>query len=170
MRRAVAVALVTAFALLGLAQPAFAHNTLTSSDPEDGSSIDAGPSRVTLTFNDDVQPGEGNQIAVVGPGNTLWTKDGGVEVDGRTASIPLAPLGPAGEYTLNYRILSADGHVVRDQLKFTLTKAGDGRPVGKLAETEDGGDGVPLWVWIAGAGVLLAAGLVLALRMGKEPE
>jgi hypothetical protein len=27
---------------------------------------------------------------------------------------------------------------------------------------------VPAWVWIAGAGVLLAAGLVLALRMGGK--
>ncbi|MDI5980810.1 copper resistance protein CopC, partial [Amycolatopsis magusensis] len=35
--------------------------------------------------------------------------------------------------------------------------------------THSDSGGVPLWVWIAGAVVLLALGLVFALRAGKEP-
>lgn len=170
MRRASVVLLVAAFALLGLAQPALAHNTLTGSNPADGASIADAPAEVTLTFDDDVQPGEGNQISVVGPDKTLWA-DGEVSIDGTKARVGLAPLGPEGRYTIAYRILSADGHPVTGKVGFTLTQAGDGQPVGRVESGgESGQGGVPLWVWIAGAGVLLAVGLVLALRMGREQE
>lgn len=183
MRRLLAVALLTVFAVLGLAQPAFAHNTLTSSNPADKASIDEAPDAVTLTFNDVVQQGPGNQIVVTGPGGTTWTEaDGQVEVDGTKASVDLPPLGPAGKYTIGYRILSADGHVVQNQLSFTLTKPGAGaaapsseastpdnqaqQPADQTAGEDSGG--LPLWVWIAGAVVLLGAGLVFALRLGKD--
>lgn len=172
MKRLIAAVLLAVFAAVGFAQPAFAHNTLTSSNPKDGSSIAAAPDTVTLTFNDDVQPGEGNQIVVSGPGDTRWTSGSAqVDVDGTKAGISLPPLGPAGEYTIAYRILSADGHVVKDVLSFTLTEDGDGKPLSTGAD--DGGEdsgGLPLWVWIVGAVVLLGAGLVFALRLGREQE
>lgn len=183
MRRLLTVALLTVFAVLGLAQPAFAHNTLISSNPADKASVDEAPEAVTLTFNDTVQPGPGNQIVVSGPGGTTWTEaDAEVEVDGTKASVELPPLGPAGKYTIGYRILSADGHVVQDQLSFTLTKPGAGvaapsseastpddqakQPADQPAGEDSGG--LPLWVWIVGAVVLLGAGLVFALRLGKD--
>lgn len=172
MKRLIAAVLLAVFAAVGLAQPAFAHNTLTSSNPKDGSSIAVAPDAVTLTFNDDVQPGEGNQIVVGGPDGTRWTSGSEpVDVDGTKASTALPPLGPAGKYTVAYRILSADGHVVKDVISFTLTEDGGGQPLstGAAEGGEDPG-GLPLWVWIVGAVVLLGAGLVFALRLGREQE
>lgn len=168
MTRTLIVALVSVFALLGLAQPAFAHNTLTTSDPKDGSSIAAGPEQITLTFDQAVQAGEGNQVVIGGPGKTRWA-DGAVEVEDNVVRTELPPLGPKGEYTIGYRVLSADGHVVNGVVSFTLTEPGDGKPLaGSTGTATD--DGLPLWVWIGGAVVLLAVGLVLALRMGREQE
>jgi hypothetical protein len=61
----------------------------------------------------------------------------------------------------------------------SLTKAGNGTPAPASADnagdgSADGGSdsgGLPIWVWLAGAVVLLGAGLFVALRIGgKQPE
>ncbi|MGH3516437.1 MAG: copper resistance CopC family protein [Haloechinothrix sp.] len=182
MKQLTVGALLAVCAVLGLGTPASAHNVLISSDPDKGASLDAGPEQVTLTFDQSIQSGDVNQIAVTGPGGTQWTT-GPVEVDRNVATVPVAPLGPAGEYTIGYRVLSSDGHPVSGEIPFTLTKAGSGLPTPTTPEQPDaqpdpdqpdaddaGSSGLPLWVWIAGAVALLAAGLVLALRLGKEPR
>ncbi|MGH3431895.1 MAG: copper resistance CopC family protein [Thermocrispum sp.] len=184
MRRSVAFVVMTVLAAVGLAelaQPAFAHNTLTSSNPAKNAKVDQAPEQVTLTFNADVQSGPGNQIVVSGPDGKQYTEPSAeVAVDGTSARVDVPSLGPAGKYTIGYRILSADGHVVQNQLSFTLTTAdaaaapGSSEPGGQTSggpaasgEPADDG-GLPLWVWIAGAAVLLGAGLVFALRLGRE--
>lgn len=170
MKRLLTAALLALVAAVGLAQPAFAHNTLIDSNPKENSRIDVAPDAVTLTFNDDVQPGEGNQVVVSGPGGTRWTSPTAkVDVDGQTARAALPALGPAGKYTVAYRILSADGHVVKNAISFTLTQDGGGESLSASPEDEDSG-GLPLWVWIGGAVLLLGAGLAFALRLGREQE
>jgi hypothetical protein len=84
---------------------------------------------------------------------------------------PVRELGPAGVYTIAYRIISADGHPVSGTLTFTLTTAGDGTPAAPPADSAAGDDsgGVPIWVWIGGAVVVLGIGLFFALRIGGKP-
>jgi methionine-rich copper-binding protein CopC len=176
----VALAL-TVVAVLGTATPALAHNVLISSDPANGSSIAAGPQKISLTFDQYVQGADVNQIAVTGPGGGQWA-EGPISVVNNVISAPLRPLGPAGKYTIGYRVLSADGHPVTGELTFTLTAAGTGTPATVDAAKSPGGTasqatsqassstGVPIWVWIAGAVVLLAIGLTVALRSGRSAE
>lgn len=179
MRKAFVTLALTVVAMLGLATPALAHNVLISSDPAKDAKLDTGPSTITLTFDAPVQSGDVNQVAVTGPDGGKWT-DGVVKVSGNVVTAPVRPLGPAGEYTVGYRILSDDGHPVSSEVKFTLTKAGTGTPAAPQANNPAGsanggqhnegsgsGGGVPIWVWIAGAVVLLGIGLTLALRTGK---
>ena len=176
MRRVVSLlltGLVAGAAVLGTATPAFAHNVLISSDPRDGAQLEAGPASITLTFDQPVQAGEKfNTVTVTGPEGTRWEADGEPTVKNSSVVFPIRPLGPAAEYTVGYRILSADGHPVTGSLKFTLTKAGDGTPAPASASTAEGsspsGGGVPIWVWIVGAAVLLAGGAFLALRGGAD--
>jgi copper resistance protein C len=176
MRRLAGLVLVVGLAMLGSAPPAAAHNSLIGSEPKDGALLESGPVQIDLKFDQPVQAGQGlNSIAVIGPNNDRW-EGGPVTVASNVVSTPVRPLGPAGTYKIGYRILSADGHPVSGELKFTLTRAGTGTPaeVGvppsdqAASAPADGGGGVPTWLWIAGAGVLLAAGLVLALRMGGK--
>ncbi|QWF80341.1 copper resistance CopC family protein [Amycolatopsis sp. CA-230715] len=170
MKKAVLTIALAAAAVLGTATPAFAHNVLVSSDPPKGASVETGPSKITLTFDAPVQPGN-NQLAVTGPDGNQWT-DGGVEVASNVVSAPVRPLGPAGVYKVGYRILSADGHPVSGETEFTLTKAGTGTPAAAKPADQDtakssGSSGVPVWVWLVGAVVVLGAGLTLALRTGS---
>ncbi|MEU8630856.1 copper resistance CopC family protein [Amycolatopsis sp. NPDC048633] len=179
MRKALVALALTVVAVLGTATPALAHNVLISSDPADGSSVAAGPQKVSLTFDQYVQGADVNQIAVTGPGGGQWA-EGPISVVNNVISAPLRPLGPAGKYTIGYRVLSADGHPVTGELTFTLTAAGTGTPATVDAAKSPGGSssqatspassstGVPIWVWIAGAVVLLAIGLTVALRSGAK--
>ena len=66
-------------------------------------------------------------MTVVGPDGNLWST-GEPRVEGAVISIDVMPLGPAGTYTVNYRVTSADGHVVSGSWPFHLTTAGTGHP------------------------------------------
>jgi len=171
MRRVAAVLLLTLLGVLGLATPAFAHNQLTSSNPQDKASVDASPGEIVLTFDQPVQAGEGlNTVAVTSENGDHW--EGGVaEVASNVVTTPVRELGPAGVYTIAYRVISADGHPVDGTLTFTLTEASDGTPAPKPADSAaDDSGGVPIWVWIGGAVIVLGAGLVFALRIGGKPN
>ncbi|MEU4314759.1 copper resistance CopC family protein [Nocardia sp. NPDC024068] len=168
------VALVTGLLGLGLglaAGPAAAHSTVVGSDPADGATLDAGPARATLTFNEPLQPNF-PAMTVVGPDGNLWSK-GDPVVDGRNISVEVGELGPAGVYRMAYRVTSADGHVVDGEQSFTLSAPGSGTP-GPAADAagsgSDSGGGVPVWVYILGALVLFGGGLAFALfgsNLGK---
>lgn len=183
MRRAVALLLsgmVAGGVMLGLATPALAHNVLVDSDPKDGASVEAGPQTISLTFDQAVNGGENlNTVTVIGPDNTHWEAVGEPTIKNNTVTAQVRPLGPAAEYTVGYRILSADGHPVTGSVKFTLTKAGTGTPApaneikgsgSTTAQTgtpgEDGG--MPIWPWLIGAVALLGGGVFLALRGGAK--
>ncbi|ROP39276.1 copper resistance CopC family protein [Saccharothrix texasensis] len=180
MRRVVSLlltGLVAGAVALGTAAPAFAHNVLVGSDPKDGSQLAAGPATITLTFDQPVQAGEKfNTVTVTGPEGTRWEADGEPTVKDNSVVFPVRPLGPAAEYTVGYRVLSADGHPVTGSLKFTLTTAGSGTPAPAASDAEgsgstsSGGGGVPIWVWIVGAAVLLGGGAFLALRGGAAGD
>lgn len=166
---AVAIALLTAgLAVLG-AGPAAAHSVLVSVDPADGAQLSTGPARVTFTFNENLQPSFPS-VTVVGPDHNLWS-EGQPVVDGPHVSIAVRELGPAGKYTMAYRVTSADGHPVSGTRSFTLTTAGHGTPGPKAggANSSGGGSGgVPVWVFIVGAVVLFGGGLAFALIGGKK--
>ncbi|MDS1269901.1 copper resistance protein CopC [Lipingzhangella sp. LS1_29] len=99
---------------------ASAHNVLIDSSPEDGATVDTMPDEVELVFNEEVLEG-GNAITVVGPdGNTDYAEGENVRLDGTSAAVDIAPLEEAGAYTVDYRIVSADGHPIEESISFTL--------------------------------------------------
>lgn len=175
----VVTAVVVAFlTLVGFATPAFAHNQLIGSNPANEASVPSSPAAVELTFDQPVQNGEGlNAIAITGPEGTNWSV-GPAEVASNVVTASVDGLGPAGVYKIGYRILSADGHPVSGELTFTLTTAGDGAPAPastasdiEASDSSSDDGGLPIWVWILGAVVLLGAGLTVALRIGgKQPR
>jgi copper resistance protein C len=177
MRKLLAVLALSGLGLFAFAAPAWAHNSLVSSNPAEDASLAAGPQTVVLTFDQPVQEGEGlNSVAVTGPDGKEW-QGGPATVDSNVVSAPVRELGPKGVYTIGYRIVSADGHPVSGKVTFTLTTAGNGTPApasastGSAAPATGENSGLPIWVWLVGAGVLLGAGLFVALRMGgKQPE
>nr|WP_284234655.1 MULTISPECIES: copper resistance CopC family protein [unclassified Mycolicibacterium] len=141
---------------------ASAHAIRVSADPASDASVGAGPARATATFNEQLQT-DFAAMTVVGPDGNLWS-DGPVEVTGAAASVGLMPLGPAGTYTVNYRVTSADGHVVSGAWSFTLTVAGTGTPGKKVGQSADHADGLPVWPFVALAAVIVGVGAWVAVR------
>jgi methionine-rich copper-binding protein CopC len=176
MRRVVALVLAVGAALLLGAGPAWAHSQLDASNPADGASVATSPPAVSLTFNEDVQPGF-TVITLIGPDGKDYHSGDATETD-QTVTVKALPLGPAGVYQIGYRVVSADGHPVSGKTSFTLTAAGPGsanaqvpaataapNAVPSAAPPEP--EGAPVWPWIVGAVLLVGAGVVLALRLGR---
>jgi methionine-rich copper-binding protein CopC len=149
------------------AQPASAHAARVSADPADNAVLATGPDRVTATFNERLQTAFA-AMTVVGPDGNVWST-GEPTVQGAAVGIALRELGPAGTYTVNYRVTSADGHVVSGSWSFRLSVPGTGSPGPRAAEPAADG-GIPVWPFVAVAVALVAAACLWALRRGpREP-
>lgn len=164
-RSGVVIVLVVLGLLLG-SGPAGAHSYLVSSDPADGSSVAAGPSRVTLRFNEPLQDGF-DQVTVVGPDGNLWST-GEATVDGSSVSVGVTELGPVGTYTIGYRVISGDSHPVTGTVAFTLTTAGAGTPGASAVPPAGVDDGLPAWPFVVGAFVVFGAGLSVTARRTRR--
>jgi methionine-rich copper-binding protein CopC len=140
---------------------ASAHAARVSADPADDAVLTTGPDRVSATFNERLQTTFA-AMTVVGPDGNLWSR-GEPTVQGAVVGVGLRPLGPAGTYTVNYRVTSADGHVVSGSWSFRLAVPGIGTP-GPPAAGGGGGGGVPVWPFVVVAVVLVAAGVLWAVR------
>ena len=159
--RIVAVSLLLIAVTLGAtstAAAASAHAARVAADPAENAAVSTGPSRVRATFNEDLQTTFA-AMTVVGPDGNLWSS-GQPQVQGAVVSVGVRPLGPTGNYTVNYRVTSADGHVVSGSWSFRLTSPGTGTP-GPAPDTSDTSSGdMPVWPFIVGA-VVLVGGAVL---------
>ncbi|MCV7099219.1 copper resistance CopC family protein, partial [Mycobacterium palustre] len=105
---------------------ASAHAARVSAEPADNATVATGPQRVSATFNERLQTTFA-AMTVVGPDGNVWST-GDPTVQGAVVGVGLRPLGPAGTYTVNYRVTSADGHVVSGSWSFRLTVPGTGTP------------------------------------------
>jgi methionine-rich copper-binding protein CopC len=164
MRFAALLAGLVAFAI-ALAPVASAHAVLIATDPAKGAKLATGPAQVSATFNEPLQTAFA-AATVVGPDTNLWST-GDPRVDGAVISVALRPLGPAGSYTVNYRVTSADGHVVTGSWAFELTTPGSGTPGPPAASTAATG-GIPVWPFVAGGAAVIVIAAGWALRRAKR--
>ena len=124
MKRALAVgllALVTLGASVAIVPTAHAHSELISSDPADGASLEAPPQTVSFTFNEPLLPDFVRFIATDPSGTTGDLPVSSVE--GETATIAWPAAAPAGEWTVNYRVVSQDGHPIEGGITFAYAAA-----------------------------------------------
>ena len=141
---------------------ASAHATRIATDPVENTELSQAPQKVSATFNETLQP-QFAAMTVVGPDGNLWST-GDPKVDGAVVSVGVRPLGPSGTYTVNYRVTSADGHVVSGSWSFRLTVSGTGTPGPSASTTNPSDDGFPVWPFFVAAGVIVAAGAFWAVR------
>lgn len=159
LRRILAIALlITGLAMAGTAV-AWAHAVRVAADPTPESSLTTAPTQVSATFNEQLQP-DFAAMTVVGPDGNLWS-DGAPHVQGAVVSVGVRPLGPAGAYRVNYRVTSADGHVVSGSWTFIMTATGNGTPGPSAAAAAYQPErGLPVWPFVLGAAVVIACALM----------
>jgi len=167
IRRFVAALALAGLGLVAVATPAFAHAELISSNPAKDGSVTAAPQQIQLTFNETVSP---ESITVTGPQGTQWTV-GQIAVEGPVVTAPVQAVGPAGQYTISYRVVSDDGALVTGTVAFTLTAPAStgAAPSSGSAAPGSSGDtqGLPPWLWVLAIAVLLGAGAVIGRRVRR---
>ncbi|MGA1689558.1 MAG: copper resistance CopC family protein [Candidatus Nanopelagicaceae bacterium] len=152
--------------LLFLISPASAHTSLVSSLPESGAVLNEVPSEVRLKFNEDlllVDTKNPNRVEVNnGIGQVV---SGMTMVDGPEIYTPLdLSFEPSGEYTVKYRVVSADGHPIEGEYQFTVASP----EVISAPVVDEPEDGSNLLVRLAQTLLVLAGiGIFALLRLRK---
>lgn len=104
-------------ALVGGGGVAHAHSELVSTSPEDGQVLEAPPTEVTFTFNEDLLPDFVSFVATSASGEV--TDLVVIGVDGPTSVVAWPTEAPGGEWRVDYRVVSADGHPVDGSITFS---------------------------------------------------
>ena len=111
--------LLSGLTLVSVAGPASAHDVLRSTNPKDGTHVETPPAEVVLTF-DEPALALGTEVLVTGPSGSVATGPPRL-VDNEVRQALAA--GPAGAYTVVWRVTSADGHPVSGTFGFTADQA-----------------------------------------------
>jgi methionine-rich copper-binding protein CopC len=120
MRRTVWFELTLLILLLGFPSSGWSHAYLVKSSPARRAVLSGVPARVGLWFNERLEA----QFSQA----TVWNTQGH-QVDGGDVQVDPAdakqlsvgiPTLPPGTYTVKYRVLSVDGHVVESEFSFTV--------------------------------------------------
>lgn len=186
LSRAATALVLAGAALFASAAPALAHTELTGSTPAAGAALATPPTKVELTFEEPVSAVAGG-LAITGPDGTRWTVGKPTVVD-KTVSAPVtAETGPAGAYSLTWKVKASDGDDVTGKIDFTLTAAvpasttaapttsasaaAPSTPVSTAAAAPaaDTSGGIPGWVWIIVAVVVLAVAVAFLVR-SRRPK
>lgn len=118
MRKTIA-SLAATFAVLAFSSaPASAHTTLVSMSPAADSIVTVAPTKVVLTFDENISP-DGDGITVTAPDGSRI--DVGKPVASKNQlGVDLGPISFNGHYLVNYRVVSSDGHPVEASVGFDV--------------------------------------------------
>lgn len=114
MKKTMLIAMIGFLSVAGLAQ---AHTHLEKAEPADNAVLASSPDKLTLRFSEATQltaltiqkAGEAQQKEIEALPKVAATEH----------TLPLASLAP-GNYTVNWRAIGADSHVVTGSLHFTV--------------------------------------------------
>ena len=174
--------LITIFAaaaavlLLGVA-PAQAHSMLIGSTPAADATVASSPDGIELEFNQPINTAFATVTLTDSSGTQRGSSEAIVDAERVRLAIP-EPL-TAGEYTVGYRVVSADGHPITGSYAFTVTAAAGQTPTSEAQEaspssgaaepetneaqvapedSQSSGSSIPLLLGFAVLGVLVIAG------------
>ncbi len=112
-----AVSLADAAPLPAVSTALPGHSALVSSQPADGASLATGPTEIVLTFNENINPSFTQVALTRGEGAVTLSP---AKVAGPVVRATLADPGP-GAYRIAFRVVSADGHPISGETRFTVT-------------------------------------------------
>jgi len=173
MNRIVVISAAIAFLLLG-APGVSAHSDLVGTNPMDGSIVADAPASITLQFNEEPLDSLVEVIITDAQGDVMVIDT--AEAAGTDVLVPWPGSLGAGDYTVAYRVVSADGHPVTGTFTFTYTGGAstDTAPVidkaaaaEVLADVEQSNSNLPLILGIA-ALVVAAIAIVLMRRRSRR--
>ena len=148
---------------LCIASAAWAHATLLSSEPADGSVLTLPPKMVQLHFNESVAPAVIGVIDADGKARDVATR-----AVGQSVLIVLPDDLPQGTQIVSYRVVSQDGHPVAGSMVFSIGAVTGAAPPAKASP-------LAVLIWLARIGVYLGlfvgvGGAFFAAWIGQGPS
>lgn len=114
------ITLIALAAVLLAPSTASAHASLVKAIPAQRTVVFTAPKQVQLWFNERLEPKFCHVTVYDATGKSMDTGDSKVAAsDPKQLAVTLKPLA-AGVYTVKYRVLSVDGHVVQNTYTFTV--------------------------------------------------
>lgn len=106
------------------AAPVLAHAQLVKAEPARRAVLDKAPTQVRLWFNEEIE-GAYTSLSVLGANKKPVTdaKPEVVSDDPKSVVLPLPELKP-GKYTVKFRVLSVDGHIVDESFNYKVKNKG----------------------------------------------
>ncbi|KQV16417.1 Cu resistance protein [Rhizobium sp. Root1203] len=105
---------------LGLCGQALAHAHLTASVPADKATVAIAPTEIDLRFSEELEL-KFSGISIVGPGKAaVKVGDARLLDEGKTLTLPVTEKLDAGRYTVEWHVLSTDGHKTKGALDFVV--------------------------------------------------
>ena len=106
---------------------ASAHTSLLAASPKIGSTVSSIPEIVDLTFDDDLMKlssvgAKANSIIVTDPSGKKISVQESL-VAGPSIKVKLKKISKHGTYTVTYRVVASDGHVLKSKYTFKIPKS-----------------------------------------------
>jgi len=99
---------------------AFAHSFLEGAEPRPGSTVKTVPAEVRLRFTERLEAAFSTVLVTDESGKRVDRGEAHLEAGApKRLRVPLLPMGP-GRYTVKWRVLSVDSHVVEGEFTFRL--------------------------------------------------
>ena len=122
IHRRVAMAALSVGLLL-VPGPTLAHSLLVRSQPERRATVTRPPDEVRLWFSERIEPAYARVSVWDAGGKQVDAGDATVDQADATTLAVRTPGLRAGRYTVRYRVLSVDGHIVESSFDFTVRPA-----------------------------------------------
>jgi methionine-rich copper-binding protein CopC len=152
--------LIGLFAVITNMSVAVAHTKLTSADPVAGSVVEVWPKQITLEFDEELQ-NIGNEKAnfvVVNNAVGDQVSEDDEKLSGNIVTLTLSPNTIKGPVLVFYHVVSADGHAIEGEYKFTF---GEGEVTAEGVTNTDEAK-YPLGIYLA-SGLFITTGLFFAI-------
>jgi len=151
---------ITLIALMTNMPAALAHTKLLSSNPAAGSVVDTWPTQISLVFDEELQNigSEKANFVVVNNAVGDQVSEDDEKLNGSTVTLTLSPNTVKGPALVFYHVVSADGHAVEGEYKFTF---GEGEVTAE-GVTNTGEGKYPVGIYLA-SGLFITTGLFFAI-------
>lgn len=161
----VGVAAALVWPVVSPASRAQAHAVLVRTSPAKGTTVNAAPLEVVLTFSESINPVAG-KLRIIAPDGSR-ADSGEPRSSGADLRIPMKQESGRGTYLVTYRVVSSDSHPIGGSFTFNIIARSPGGP-----PTASGGNpGSSTWVvdafpvvrWLGYVGLLLLVGAAVML-------
>jgi methionine-rich copper-binding protein CopC len=116
----VVVGAVMAMAICMYTAPAWAHSMLVKAEPPRRAVLAKAPAQVRLWFNEEIEGDYASLVVLNAEKHPVTESHPQLAPDDRKSIVlPLPELVP-GKYSVKFRVLSVDGHVVESTFDFTV--------------------------------------------------